>query len=220
MFRLDRLVFPIVLGALFSFGLLMFPKFSEAASYVVKKGDSLWGIAVKYKTSVKKLQEINHIQGTLIHPGDILQIPAASPQPQAVKKQTINPVRTAGSARGEIQDIIDTARRFIGVRYCYGGARPESGFDCSGFVQYVFSLHGIKMPRTASEQATVGTRVTDPAPGDLVFFDTHCNGSIEHVGIYVGNNAFIHASQSNGITITSLSDTWYKQRYTFTCRII
>ncbi len=218
MFRLDRLVFPIVLGALFSFG-LMFPKFSEAAIYVVKRGDSLWGIAVKYKTSVEKLQEINHIQGTLIHPGDILQIPAASTQPQAVKKQ-INPVRTAGSARGEIQDVIATARRFIGVRYCYGGARPESGFDCSGFVQYVFSLHGIKMPRTASEQATVGTRVTDPAPGDLVFFDTHRNGSIEHVGIYVGNNAFIHASQNKGITITSLSDTWYKQRYAFTCRII
>ncbi|HHW41137.1 MAG TPA: LysM peptidoglycan-binding domain-containing protein [Syntrophomonadaceae bacterium] len=219
MFRRDRLVFPIVVGALFSFG-LMFPKFSEAASYVVKKGDSLWGIAVKYKTSVKKLQEINHIKGTLIHPGDILQIPAAPLPPQAVKKQAINSDRSSISARGDIQDIIDTARRFIGVRYRYGGARPETGFDCSGFVQYVFSLHGIKLPRTASEQASVGTRVTDPAPGDLVFFDTHRNGSIEHVGIYLGNNAFIHASQNKGITITSLSDAWYKQRYTFTCRII
>lgn len=218
MLRLKENIFFLITIVTLLFVGLAFPRASEAATYVVKKGDTLWGIAMKFKTSVKKLQEINHISSALIHPGDILQISADSPQTQMITSQPIDHNETVDSSRGNIQNIIDTAKRFIGFPYRYGGTTPQKGFDCSGFVQYVFSINGIKLPRTASQQASIGIRVTEPTPGDLVFFDT--NGSIGHVGIYIGNNAFIHASQSKGITITSLSDSWYRQRYAFTCRIL
>ncbi|MGB9792458.1 MAG: NlpC/P60 family protein [Thermacetogeniaceae bacterium] len=199
---------------------ILYPRPSEAATYVVKKGDTLWGIATKFKTSVKRLQEINHIKGTLIHPGDIIQIPEHYHQPLDTKNNSSPHPAGTSPARGNTQDIIDTAMRFLGYPYRYGGATPQSGFDCSGFVQYVFSLNGIKLPRTASQQAGIGTKVMNPIAGDLVFFDTDHSGSIGHVGIYIGNNAFIHASRSKGVTITSLSDDWYSQRYTYTCRVI
>lgn len=204
-------IFLTILVFLHSFAFLTFsPKPSEAASYVVKKGDTLWGIAIKFKTSVKKLQELNNIKGTLIHPGDIIKIPGSSYTPNT----TENP------SRGKTQDIVETAKRFVGYPYRYGGSNPQSGFDCSGFVQYVFSLNGIKLPRTASQQSAVGVKVANPTAGDLVFFDTDHSGSIGHVGIYLGNNAFIHASRSKGVTITSLSDAWYSRRYAFACRVI
>lgn len=218
MLRLKEKIFFLITIVTLLFVGLAFPRPSEAAAYVVKKGDTLWGIANKFKTSVRKIQEINHISGALIHPGDILQIPVDFLQTQMIKNQLVDRNETENSARGNIQNIIDTAKRFLGFPYRYGGTTPEIGFDCSGFVQYVFSINGIKLPRTANQQASIGTRVTEPTAGDLVFFYT--NGSIGHVGIYIGNNAFIHASQSKGITITSLSDSWYNQHYAFTCRIL
>ncbi len=203
---------------------LSFPQISEAGTYLVKRGDCLWKIARMHRTSVQELQKLNKIKGTLIHPGQILKVP--DPLNHQKTNQTaaerINPVSRQQShpARKEDSDVITTARRFIGIPYRYGGACPETGFDCSGFVQYVFSLHGIKLPRTASSQAATGIQVADLAPGDLVFFSTEKTGLIDHVGIYMGNNAFIHASRSKGITITPLQDTWYGPRYAFARRLL
>lgn len=207
-------IFLITLVCIYLIAALTFlPKPSEATAYVVKKGDTLWGIATKFKTSVKELQELNNIRGTLIHPGDIIQIPGFFCIPN-IK------ITDESASRGNAQDIITTAMRFIGYPYRYGGSDPQSGFDCSGFVQYIFSLNGIKLPRTASQQSAIGVKVTNPIGGDLVFFVTDHSGSIGHVGIYIGNNAFIHASRSKGVTITSLSDNWYSQRYAFACRVV
>mgnify|MGYP001115691840 FL=1 len=79
------------------------------------------------------------------------------------------------------------------------------------FVQYVYGLHGIKLPRVAADQAKAGTKVDTPAVGDLVFFAE--NGSVVHVGIYAGNNTFIHANRKQGVIFTSLNQQWYKERY-------
>ncbi|MDH7578457.1 MAG: peptidoglycan endopeptidase [Bacillota bacterium] len=214
-----------IIGAIIFLFSLAFPRLSEAGTYVVKKGDSLWKIAQTYGTSVQKIQEINQIKGTLIYPGQLLRIPDSlneqkkSNQPVQremipVSQQTPNPAR-----QGDL-NLITTARRFLGIPYRFGGTRPETGFDCSGFVQYVYSIHGIELPRIASSQATVGIKVTDPVPGDLVFFATQKSNLIDHVGIYVGNNAFIHASRSKGITITSLQDAWYGPRFAFARRVL
>lgn len=91
--------------------------------------------------------------------------------------------------------IVKAAQQYLGVPYVYGGASPEVGFDCSGFVYYVFAKHGISLPRTADDQALVGTTVakSDLRPGDLVFFSAD-GYEINHVGIYVGNDEFIHAN--------------------------
>lgn len=116
--------------------------------------------------------------------------------------------------------VIATAKKYIGVPYVWGGSTPN-GFDCSGFVQYVFNAHGISLPRTSKQQYGVGTYVAKAnlKAGDLVFFDTEGNG-VSHLGIYIGNNQFIHASTSKGVTITSLSNTYWAPKYYGAKRIL
>jgi hypothetical protein len=96
--------------------------------------------------------------------------------------------------------VVGTADQYIGVPYRYGGTSPASGFDCSGFVQYVFDKHGVRLPRTAGEQAQVGEALASDwralSAGDLVMFAD--GGRISHVAIYAGRNRIIHSSSSGG----------------------
>lgn len=127
---------------------------------------------------------------------------------------------TQNASRGTVSDVISIAKRFLGKPYQYGASGPSS-FDCSGFVRYVYSLYGVvDLPRVASDQARAGQKVSPSVPGDLVFFSDRKDGYITHVGIYVGNNSFIHASSFRGVTITSLDEAWYKSRYVSACRIL
>lgn len=116
--------------------------------------------------------------------------------------------------------IIATAKKYIGVPYVWGGSTPN-GFDCSGFVQYVFARHGIQLPRTSKEQYSVGTKVSKSnlKAGDLVFFNTEGSG-VSHLGIYIGSNQFIHASTSKGVIITSLSNSYWAPKYYGAKRIL
>jgi cell wall-associated NlpC family hydrolase len=120
-------------------------------------------------------------------------------------------------SRGASSDLIGIARRFLGTPYSYGASGTAS-FDCSGYVRYVYACCGVNLPRVASDQARAGRRVSSLAPGDLVFFSDRSSGYITHVGIYIGNNSFIHAS-FQGVTITSLDDPWYKTHYAMACRV-
>ncbi|WP_096203090.1 C40 family peptidase [Bacillus sp. FJAT-45350] len=105
--------------------------------------------------------------------------------------------------------IVANAKKHIGVPYRFGGTTPN-GFDCSGFILYTFKQAGITLPRTATEQYNTGMAVkkSELTPGDLVFFETYKPGP-SHSGIYVGDNQFIHASSSRGITISSINDPHY-----------
>ena len=116
--------------------------------------------------------------------------------------------------------IISKAQEYMGVPYIFGGTTPH-GFDCSGYVQYVFARLDIKLPRTADVQFQAGTPVstTELIPGDLVFFETYTAGA-SHVGIYVGEGNFIHASSSRGVTISSLSQAYYSSHYIGARRIV
>ena len=116
--------------------------------------------------------------------------------------------------------IISTSMDYIGVPYVFGGTSPY-GFDCSGYVQYVFAKAGVSLPRTADVQYEVGTPIStkDLIPGDLVFFSTYTYGA-SHVGIYVGDGNFIHASSSQGVTISSLSSAYYSSHYIGSRRIL
>lgn len=110
-------------------------------------------------------------------------------------------------------EIVETGKSLIGVPYAWGGTTTK-GFDCSGFMRYVYSNEGIKLPRVASEQYKVGESVSksELIPGDAVFFETYKKGA-SHAGIYIGDNKFVHASSSKGVTITSLDSSYYKKRY-------
>lgn len=130
-------------------------------------------------------------------------------------KQTNQPAK---KSKGEM--ITFTAEKYKGVPYKFGGATPK-GFDCSGFVMYVFDQHGIKLPRTADKQFEKGKFVThkDLQAGDLVFFTTYEKGA-SHCGIYMGKNNFIHASSSRGVMISALSEKYWQDRYLGARRVL
>ena len=122
------------------------------------------------------------------------------------------------------QEIADYAMTFVGYPYVYGGSSPK-GFDCSGFTSYVYSQFGYSLNRTASNQLDNGTPVSmsELQPGDLVLFKKSGTGSkrASHVGIYIGNNQFVHASTSTvGVIVSSLSEAYYTSGFVGGRRIV
>jgi cell wall-associated NlpC family hydrolase len=177
--------------------------------YTVQPGDSLWKIASQNGITVDELMRINQLSTEIVNPGTELVIPN-----QSITSRSGD---NASSAR-----LLELAARHLGTPYRYGGQSP-GGFDCSGFAKYIFGQMGIKLPRTAAEQAALGIEVTREQllPGDLVYF--RCGGkSIDHVGIYSGNNQFIHSSspRSGGVIYSSLSEDYYARSYAGARRII
>lgn len=117
------------------------------------------------------------------------------------------------------QQIVEYAKKFMGVRYVWGGSTPR-GFDCSGYVQYVYRYFGVNLLHNAALQSKSGTWVkrSDLRHGDLVFFDTDGgNNNISHVGMYIGDGNFIHASSSvtygKKVRISSLTSAYYSNAY-------
>ncbi|WP_418790691.1 C40 family peptidase [Phosphitispora sp. TUW77] len=148
--------------------------------------------------------------------------PQPSPLPvNEAEQEPKEPSSRSSSGQTKIEKIISIAHSLEGTPYVRGGSTPK-GFDCSGFTSYIFRLGaGISLPRTSSGQASIGKAVSkaELKPGDIVYFNT--NGkTISHVGIYVGNNSFIHASYTKGITVTSLSNSYYVPRYLGARRVL
>ena len=128
--------------------------------------------------------------------------------------------RVAVSDSGSASGVVADAKELLGTRYVWGGT-SRGGFDCSGFVLYVMRKSGIRLPRTSIEQSRVGTFVSrgDLRTGDLVFFNTR-GSRISHVGIYLGDGKFIHASSGGGrVRIDSLSARYYNSRYVTALRV-
>jgi cell wall-associated NlpC family hydrolase len=126
----------------------------------------------------------------------------ASAAPAAAKAQTRSAIVGARA--------VEVARHWLGVPYRYGGTTPRSGFDCSGFVRFVYDRLGFELPHSSYAQFDLGKRVARKAlrPGDLVFFD-----GVGHVGIYVGANRFIHAPRSGTRVSVARMSGWYAARY-------
>jgi len=109
--------------------------------------------------------------------------------------------------------VVQTAMRYIGVPYSFGGTTPD-GFDCSGFVRYVFARSGVDLPRMADEQYERGQSVSVSRlqPGDTVYFTTYSSG-VSHVGIYLGDGKFISSTSSRGVVIDRLDSSYWGSRY-------
>ncbi len=137
----------------------------------------------------------------------------ALPSAKRAPVRTASKPASAGKSTTAAKDLIASALSLQGIRYRWGGT-SRAGFDCSGFVQHVYRQHGVSLPRTSREQATRGTSVPRNAlrAGDLVFFITR-GSVISHVGMYIGNNRFVHASSGGGrVRVDSLTG-YYAKRY-------
>jgi cell wall-associated NlpC family hydrolase len=116
------------------------------------------------------------------------------------------------------QTIVKTAMDLKGTPYAWGGTSP-SGFDCSGFVSYVYAKNDIQLPHSAKEMYKTGSSIPAPEIGDLVFFSTYASYP-SHVGVYIGNNQFISSTTNRGVKVDSLSDSYWKSRYLGAKRVI
>jgi len=223
--------------------------------YKVKKGDTLWLIAKKHHTTVKKLRALNKLgrksklrQGMVLAvDGSIKKSSKKAIRQRITTKKTAKHTKVAsrskkannkrlksamaalngkgsrGSSRGSAK-VIRTAKRYLGTRYVWGAEGPNR-FDCSGFTQYVIrKSKGVRLPRVSRKQAYYGKYVSrsNLRAGDLIFFDTsrRRRGYVNHVGIYIGGNKFIHASSAkHRVVISSLNRPFYNARFKWGRRV-
>ena len=146
--------------------------------------------------------------------------PQDSPAPAAPATSTT--LSKLQEIRQRASDLTLTAMEFLGVRYKRGGNTPENGLDCSGFVRLVFKdAVGAELPRTAAEISRTGEKIDqkDLQPGDLVFYNTLRKG-FSHVGIYLGDNKFIHSPSAGGqVRVESMDLAYWKKRFNGARRI-
>lgn len=110
-----------------------------------------------------------------------------------------------------VMNVIADASELLGVRYVWGGNSPQQGFDCSGFIVYVYNKSNVQLPRTVAQMWNSLQSVSQPQVGDLVFYDT--TGGPSHAGIYIGNNKFIQAGTSTGVVISDMNSPYWSSRY-------
>ena len=146
----------------------------------------------------------------LVQAGVFSEYYIVSPEDYALAK-----VRLYGEATVR-NEIVETAEGFIGLPYQWGGSSAEEGFDCSGLTMTVYQMNGLNLPRSSRDQYSIGAPVerTELARGDLVFFATKGREKISHVGVYAGDDRFIHApGKGKTIRVDFLSDRYYVARY-------
>lgn len=150
-------------------------------------------------------------------------LPAHAQNAKPQRSFAASAAETAVKVWSGAQDVAIYALGMIGVDYKFGGNTPESGLDCSGLVRYVFQeVTGVTLPRTSREMSGLGAKVgaNDLKPGDLVFFNTR-RFQFSHVGIYLGDNRFIHApSAGSEVEIARLSESYWQKHFNGARRLV
>lgn len=201
-------------------------------TYQVMKGDSLSKIAAKFNVGVADIKNWNQLNSDLIYVGQVLKINSTISQGEAeavfnpkeilATDQKINgklsqekAIKNNVTATGQAvySKVIELANSLTGTPYLFAGNSP-AGFDCSGFVQYVYSNAGINLIRKSSYDYFMSdtTIVENPIPGDIVFFKNTYIEGISHMGIYIGADQFIHAG-SNGVQVSKLSFDYWASKF-------
>ncbi len=218
-------------------------KSNEPEYHVVKKGETLFRIAQKYNISVEELKRLNGLNSNKLSKGQKLIVKASEKLKENISIRDNEKVPILASAKLDIDEkaeeieeikasedlsqmsiterLLLFAKKMLHLPYRFGG-NNFSGLDCSFFVKKVYSMVGIELPRSAREQFTMGVPVKkdELKPGDLVFFRTYAKFP-SHVGIYLGDNLFIHAStRSKKVTIDSLEAPYYLSRFIGAKRIL
>jgi cell wall-associated NlpC family hydrolase len=205
-------------------------------TYVVRRGDNLSKIARANQTTVAALKSANGLKGSRIKAGQtlILSIPGiACSEKEAPRHAEASASRNEETAARHISQLkeqnlipedeppsmrlqlVEAGFKMIGIRYRHSGGSEKTGFDCSGLVKNLFSKFNIELPRSSREQYKQGEKVDRDKLelGDLVFFSS--GGSRPtHVGIYIGNDQFLHAARkARRVTVSDLNKIWYAMRY-------
>lgn len=205
-------------------------------TYVVRSGDTLTKIARAHQITIKELKALNELRSSRIKAGQKLRVPVPQPpaspghellkEPKFAKpteKATKQPV-VASRDPNTISDtetepkrlrLAEAGFQMIGVRYRFSGGSEKTGFDCSGLVKNLFSRFGIDLPRSSREQYKQGEKVDRDKleVGDLVFFSSG-GKTPNHVGIYVGDDKFLHAARkAKQVVVSDLNKIWYTMRY-------
>jgi len=193
------------------------PTQQKSTKYVVKRGDTLGLIAKRHGVTVGSLKNANNMRGNNINAGQTISILGSFKYRVEENKTTYS-----SNNKNTKENIISMAKQYLGSPYKFGGYSFKTGIDCSGYVKKIFSKFNVKLPRTARDiYYNVGTSIakSELQTGDLVFFRTYANYP-SHVGIYMGNNRFIHASSgAHKVAITRLDKKYYTNRYVGAKRI-
>lgn len=175
------------------------PAPATVSEYTVKSGDTLGKISGQFNMTVKDLKTLNGLTSDMIYVGQKLKVSG---------KVSSTPTQQADYAGS----MVSIAKSLMGTPYVWGGS-SLSGFDCSGFIYYVANQAGKKIGRYSAEgYYSRAYYVDQPKPGDLVFFENTYKPGISHMGIYLGDNQFIHAGEP-GVTISNLSNSYWKQHF-------
>jgi cell wall-associated NlpC family hydrolase len=217
---------------------------SGPRTHTVAAGDTLYRLARRYHVPESDLVRLNHLDGAaldlgqrlLVEPCDPYAAAGAVPPPlggPATAPQSADGALAVGAptaaatdvvpvaAEGVTERVIKLARTMLDIPYRFGGTTMR-GIDCSGYVQRVFAMIDLQLPRTAREQYAIGARIDrdELAVGDLVFFRTYASFP-SHVGIYLGDNLFIHASSVvRKVTIDSIDLPYYRKRFLGARRLV
>jgi cell wall-associated NlpC family hydrolase len=212
---------------------------SKGESVVLKSGESLSDLSARYQIDLGALMDYNRLDSAdAAKPGARIVIPqthskstqpspttasssAATSKGQLAAASLISSelVAPGGSAKGQL--IASTAMKYLGSRYVFGGTTP-SGFDCSGFAQFVHKNAGVNVGRTLWQQFNAGPRVAKSQleVGDEVFFANTYMPGLSHAGIYIGEGRFVHANnERTGVVVSRLDDEYWAPRFVGAARV-
>jgi peptidoglycan DL-endopeptidase LytE len=180
-------------------------------SYIVKRGDTLSAIGVKYKVSYHKIKAWNNLSSNTIYPGQKLSINGSSVEDTVIENKTPEPINVQSSSN-QRNELTSFAKKFLGTPYVWGGSSP-SGFDCSGFIYYTLKSQGLVKSRTnTAGYWSQSAKISNPQVGDLIFFQNTYTYGPSHMGIYLGNGDFIHAGM-DGISIDNVNSSYWKKHF-------
>ena len=200
----------------------------EFIQYKVEKGDTLDGLAEKFDLEKDDILDLNNLRKKRLTPGKVIRLPkpeGENDEEIVALAPDVNSSYALKKWKGEDERgmLVKVAKSFAGAPYRYGGDSVR-GLDCSAFVKKVYDIFEVQLPRTAREQYCAGPKVAqnDLTTGDLVFFRTRKQVTYPtHVGIYVGDGRFIHASSycRQGVRISSLAEDYYSKRFMGAVRV-
>lgn len=195
----------------------------EYVEYRVRRGDTLEKLAERFNVDRDEITDLNRTAKRRLRPGSIVFIPKTQDEPEEQPLAINDKLRVPWKSEEERGILVKVAKSFSGAPYRFGGDSVR-GLDCSAFVRKMYEIFEVQLPRCAREQYYAGPRVEkqDLIAGDLVFFKTKRFAKYPtHVGIYIGDGKFIHASSllRRGVKVDRLSDSYFTRTYTGAVRV-